>query len=559
MTDRQTYDGKLNSLKAERLHYEADWRQIAEWFLPRIPRSLQGNVTPNAPRRNPKIIDSTPLYARRTLVAGLMGGYTTPSKPWFRFATPDPELMEFASVREWLYKVEGIIRNIFNRSNFYNVLPFIYDNASTYGTGSALILEDMETTIRLEPLITGSYCLGQNEKYVTDTMYREVKYRVGQLVRMFGEENLTARTLQMYKNKQLQQIIDVVHLIEPNDGRDYSKVDNRNMPWRSVWYEKGGNEKEKYLRRSGFHEYPGITFCWDKDEPNDAYGVGIALDYLGDAKALQFQQKRKAQAIDKQVDPPMSAPTALKDSPVFNMPGGVTTVDVATGAQGIKPLYEVRPEMRGLLDDISETQARINSGYYVDLFLMVASDDRADRATAREIAEGHEEKLVMLGPTLERLNNGVLRPGIDRTFYMAARAGKLPPPPRELANVDLKIEYISVLAQAQKMVDIGGIERLVAFAGGAAQYEPSVLDKIDFDQTVDEYADRVGIPPGIVRSDDKVLEIRQQKALQLEQARQAAELEPRAKAAKDLSQANLDEDNALTAVIGRKGQEVAAA
>lgn len=558
MTDRQTYQKRLQSLKEERKLHEPDWREMGEWFMTRLPRHLLTSANPGGPRRNTKIIDNTPVLARRTAVAGLMGGYTSPSKPWFRFATPDPELMEFPAVRIWLQSVENIIRNIFNKSNLYNVLPFLYDESMVYGAGSATILEDQETTIRLYPHVVGTYCLSQNEKYVTDTIYRELKFRVHQLVSMFGIENLTERTLAFVKNQQFQQMIDVVHLIEPNTDRQYGLLDNRNMAWRSVWYEAGGSqENEKFLRRSGFQEFPTVSFHWNKDDPNDCYGVGIAMDTLGDAKELQFQHRRKAQAIDKLVDPPLQAPTALKDSPVFGMPGGITHVDIATGAQGLKPVYEIKPDIRALNENIETCQYRIDRAFYVDLFLMMNNDTRSEPATATEVAERHEEKLVMLGPTLEQLNR-VLKMIIDRTFAISYRGGMIPKPPRELEGVDLKIDYISVLAQAQKMVDIGGIERLWGFGQMIAQIEPSVMDKLDADQSIDEYADRVGVPAGIIRSDADVVDIRKVKAQQQAAAQQMAELADRAKATKDLSQATLSEDNALAAVTGAGARDQSA-
>lgn len=552
MTTRQLYDKRLASLKDERKLFESDWRDIGEWFMTLLPRHLITTIAPSGPRRNTKIIDNTPVLARRTAVAGLMGGYTTPSKPWFRFATPDPEMMEFADVRLWLHQVENIIRNIFNKSNLYNVLPMIYDEAMVYGTGAATILEDDETVIRLYPLVVGTYCLSQNEKYVTDTLYRELKFRVHQLVSMFGQENLTERTLSFVKNQQFNQQVDVVHLIEPNTDRMYGKVDNLNMAWRSAWYEKGGQE-EKFLRRSGFEEFPTIAFHWSKDDPNDNYGVGVAMDCLGDAKELQFQQRRKAQAIDKLVDPPLSAPTALKESPIFNMPGGVTTVDIATGAQGLKPIYEIKPDIRALNENIEACQYRIDRAFYVDLFLMMSNDTRAEPATATEVAERHEEKLVMLGPTLEQLNR-VLKLIIDRTFAIAWRRGLIPPPPDRLRDVDLKIDYISVLAQAQKMVDISGIERFVGYVTSVAGVEQSILDKVDFDQTVDEYGDRVGVPPGIIRSDDDVAELRRQK-MEMQQAAATVRAAPQiAKATKDLAGASLEDNNALTAATGEQDE-----
>lgn len=117
--------------------------------------------------------------------------------------------------------------------------------------------------------------------------------------------------------------------------------------------------------------------------------------------------------------------------------------------------------------------------------------------------------------------------------------------------MELKVEYLSIMAQAQKLIGLGGIERFAAFAGQIAQASPQSLDKIDTDQMIDVYGNMTSIPPGIVRSDEDVEAIRSQRA-QAAQAKAMAEAAPAmAGAAKDLSQANLDGNNALNALIGQ--------
>jgi hypothetical protein len=55
---------------------------------------------------------------------------------------------------------------------------------------------------------------------------------------------------------------------------------------------------------------------------NDPYGTGTAFDAIGDIKQLQHETRRKAQAIDKMVDPPMIADIQLKNNPAALIPRG---------------------------------------------------------------------------------------------------------------------------------------------------------------------------------------------------------------------------------------------
>ena len=55
---------------------------------------------------------------------------------------------------------------------------------------------------------------------------------------------------------------------------------------------------------------------------NDVYGASPGMDALGDCKQLQHQQRRKGQAIDYQVTPPLQVPGQHKL--VDYAPGGIT-------------------------------------------------------------------------------------------------------------------------------------------------------------------------------------------------------------------------------------------
>ena len=178
---------------------------------------------------------------------------------------------------------------------------------------------------------------------------------------------------------------------------------------------------------------------------------------------------------------------------------------------------------------------------------MLAQSDRRE-ITAREVDERHEEKLLALGPVLEQLNQDALDPIIDLSFSYHVKQGLLPPPPKELEGQPLKIEYISVMAQAQKLVGIGGLERYAQFAGSLVQIsgDPTIADKVNFDQLLDEHGISVGVPPTIIRSDEEVAEMRAQRQKAQEAQQQAELAEKASKTAKNLGNASMEGPNALT-------------
>ena len=296
------------------------------------------------------------------------------------------------------------------------------------------------------------------------------------------------------------------------------------MRFASIYLEPGqDNAADKYLSESGFERFPVLAPRWVVTG-NDVYGTSAGMECLGDVKQLQHQQLRKGQAIDYQVNPPLQVPTKYKEATKARLPGGVFYVDSMGQGGGVRSAFDVNLNLQHLGLDIADVRERIRSAYYADLFLMMQGDTRSG-ITATEVAERHEEKLLMLGPVLERLHNELLGPLIDTTFDMAERAGILPDAPPELEGMELNVEFISVLAQAQRAVATQGMDRLIGTVGGLAQLKPDVLDKIDFDQVVDDLGGALGVNPKIIVPDNVVAALREQRA-QAAQAQQAAAAMP---------------------------------
>lgn len=553
---------RLAHLERDRTSYEPHWRELAELFKPRSGNFSNLEDSQRGHKKHQTVINNTTIRAARTLAAGMMAGLTSPARPWFRLTTPDPGLAEYGPVKEWLWMVETHMRTVFAKSNLYRVLPSTYSDLGVFGTHASLVLEDDEDLFRVQPWEIGTFWLAQDARLRVDTGYRLLKMTVRQLVQQFGLDACSQRVQQMWNIGQWEQRIDVYQAVEPNDERIMGALGARGMSVRSVYWEKGG-DRDKLLANRGFRESPLLAPRWTA-EGTSTYGDSPAMDALGDAKALQFEERRKAQSLDKLVDPPMIAPTSMRNQRVSLLPGDVTYVDVQQGQAGYRPAYEIRPDIQWQVQSIKEIEERINSAMYADLFLMLAMSDRRE-ITAREIEERHEEKLLQLGPVLERMNDELLDPLIDRVFSIMVRKSEpvwngvvdgealLPPPPDELRGMDLKVEYISILAQAQKLVGIQAVDRLIAFAGNLAtlKQDPSVFDKIDTDQAIDEYGDMLGISPSIVMSDDRVDEIRRARAEQ-QRMQQMAAAAPAIKqmtgAMKDLGTTQQSDDSLLAGI-----------
>lgn len=558
-----------SQLDIERSSFFSHWSDLGTYIMPRRPRFVISDVN-RGDRRNQAIIDSTATFAARTLASGMMSGVTSPARPWFRLSTPTPGMMENAAIKLWLYEVGNIMSTVFLRSNLYNVLPIIYGDMGTFGTACMFVEEDFDGDVmRFYPFAIGEYMISNNDKLKVDCFVREFQMTVRQIVKKFGKfdangrivdwDNFSLNIRNLWERGQREAWIDLVHVVKENEYYDPRKLESKYKKYMSCYYERGSDGssqdttfQDRLLRESGYDYFPILAPRWEVNG-EDAYGTNCpGMIALGDVKQLQLGERRMMQAIEKMVNPPMVAPTSMRQSKTSILPGDITYADTRDGMGGFRPAHEVNPRVQELAYKQQEVQKRIQRAYFEDLFLMLASSNRRE-ITAREIEERHEEKLLALGPVLEQLNQDLLDPLIDITFQICLRQDLFPPPPKELEGVDLKVEYISVMAQAQKLVGIAGLERFAGFAQGVIAADPSgqTLDKVDLDQMLDVYADAVSIAPNIVRSDDAVAEIRAGRQQAMAQQQKAQRFAEGARAVKDLAGASTDPQspNALTRMI----------
>lgn len=541
---------QLAQLEQERTTFEPHWRELSDFIIPRGSRFLTSEAN-RGDRRNTKIVDPTATMANRTLSSGMMSGITSPARPWFKLATPDPEMMDYGPVKLWLETVQNRMNDMFNKSNLYQSLPLIYSSLGTFATGAMAVLEDDDDVIRTMPFPVGSYYIANSPRLSVDTCFRKFSMTVRQLVREFGLNNVSSSTKSAFENGTYEKWVDVVHAVYPNMNRETGKMNAKNKAFRSVYFEVGG-DNDKVLRESGYDEFPIMAPRWEVNG-EDVYGSSCpGMIALGQVKALQLEQRRKAQQIDKQTNPPMIGPTSLKTQRVSLLPGDITYVDQVTGAEGLRPAYMVNPNLGDLLGDIQDTRQLINSAYFVDLFMMLQNVNTRSMPV-EAVIEMKEEKLLMLGPVLERLNDEFLDPLIDRAFSMMARKNMLPPPPDVMQGMPLRIEYISVMAQAQKAIGLSSLERFVGFVGNLASAKPEALDKLDVDQAIDNYAVMSGVSPTVVVPQEQAQQTRNDRAQQQQQAMALQTGMAAVQGAKTLSEAKTADPNLLTALASAVG------
>ena len=492
-------ESRLVSMRMWRTSWWQHWAKLAEYILPRRYHWL---VTPNVSNRglqiNQSIIDATGTIAARTLASGMMSGLTSPARPWFKLRFVDASLNEISEVQAYLDEIESRMYRIMAQSNFYDSLSTMYLDLSVFGTAPIVVYEDEDDVIRLYNPCAGEFFVGVSSSLRADTLYRQFTLNTTQIVDMFGVENVSAGVLGLWKDKGagLETERVIAHAIEPNfpinmkNGDQYEVVPKK-FTYREIYWEYSADSR-KPLSVRGFNEMPFVVPRWDIVS-NDAYGRSPAMDALPDIMQLQVETRRKAEAIEKMVRPPLIADISLKNEPSSILPGHITYVADITNKQGMRPVFEVNPRIQELQQDIAEIQKRIKTVMFNDLFMMISNLDTVRSAT--EIDQRREEKMTQLGPVVERFENEAMNPLIERIFGIMKRKNLLPPMPPALQGKLLDIQYDSILSRSQKAGATASLERLLGTVGNLVGVKPDVMDNLDIDEIVREYAQYLSVSP----------------------------------------------------------------
>lgn len=543
--NRNHYYERYLDLQDEFNTWKDTYQDIADFMFPALGKYIKNDyqVNDGSPLWQ-KILDSTADAALDIMAAGMQSGLTHQSSPWYKLGISDKDLEKYGPVSDWLEDATDITMRVMSRSNFYQGTHTVYYNQGGFGTGCMIMDEDDDTIIRVFPVAVGQAFFDIGADMRINTMYRTIDMRARTVVEAFGEENVSRSTLEC-AHTDPSHVIKVVQTIEPNDGRHIGMMDRTNMAYRSVYWELDGSDGcENVLSFSGYREFPAMAPRWFVVGA-DVYGTGPGMKALSDCRMLQEMQSDKLDAVALQVDPPMTVPSGFKNE-LSVLPGGRNTYDGVT-ADEIRATLNVNLNVSQLQEVIKNSQEQIQKMFFTDTFLMLSGQFKSGM-TATEIAERHEEKLLMLGPVIEREKPEFLEPAVIRTFRIAQRRGLIPPPPEELNGKEFDIEYTSVLAQAQKATRLTSINQFTNYALGVAGTQPSVLDNIDFDEAVRDYGASSGVSPRLLR-DPADVDARRKAMLKQQQQQQAIDnMANVAQGAKTMSEVNQGSDNQLDAI-----------
>lgn len=494
-----------------------------------------------------KQLDSEPSHYLDTTTSGMYGGLVNPASKWFDL-TIDKTKAKNRNLNEYIVNIsleqcKEFLYYLLIKSNFYESIKPVLSEWIRYGFGTMLIEERDYSFVFFNPLTVGEYYLGINSYGEYTRLARKFTKTADQLVDDFGKENLPEEVLNAYENKDYKRQFEVCHLICENN---HSGLVPSRFKFMDLYWLSSKTEEQKFLRTSGFMSNPIVVFAADRKNLRTIYPLGIGEKILGDVRELQKTVKQINIHKSFLTNPALALHTSLGRKPV--LPGSRFYTD-QDPSKVVSEIYRVNSYIAELEDSRARLMDKIRKMSMADILMLFAQNQQGNK-TATEVSAIVREQMTLLAPMYLQAKSGL--DNIFKRLIDICVRRKAFPKNEFFDPAEIGIEFVSSIAKAQRVSEVGSIQELVLNIAQLAQVKPGALDYINEDEIVKNVAGILGLSSKI-NSDEKVAQIRQAQAQAQQMQQQLAVQREQMKIAKDASRARLDPASVLGQSIVEQG------
>ena len=523
------------AMKRDRRSFESQWDDVIATILPRYRKFTQSSNNNPGEKRTQDIYDSTPMLALRHFAAAMDSMITPRTQRWHKLTVSDENLRESPAVRQYLEQVTNILfaQRYQWRANFASQSGESYISHGAFGAGGLMIDDVLGQGIRYRNLRLNRLWFSEDVSGVVDKAHIAWTLTARQAAKKWGIKNLPQQIQTAIDRNDMERKFEFLHAIRPRLDRDSSLVSSQNMPIQSVWIAlDSGNE---IVEHSGYRVFPlAIGRFYAADD--SAYGYSPAMEALPDVRMLNRIEQTNIAGAQKAVDPPL----LLGDDDgmeIFDTSSGALNFGYldSYGNQLAKPMDFGKNVPMGI-NYADQKREAINLAFYVTLFQILVDNHQM---TATEVLQRAQEKGILLGPTMGRVQSEQLGPQITREIDILANAGALPPMPPELEDAGgaIEIEYDSPLNQAMRAEEGANVLRWAEASAPFIQADPNAARVMNSPEIVRGLGRVFSVPEKYMVNEEDV-QAADEAAAQQAQAEQILAAAPvAAGAAKDLAQA----------------------
>ena len=510
---------RYETLKEDRILWEPFFRDVRDYIRPR-KQNVDSSTHVSAERHTNKMFDSSAPEASRLMAMSMQNALVPQSVVWFGLSIPSGHplsvLNKEPDVKRWFHDVTQKMFFAMHESNFYTAIGESFLDFTSFGTINLLLEEDDSYDGEFGGLVftsipTGQYVFAEDKRGRPDTVFWEYTFTARQAKQMFGQRRLPDKIKKACKEKPDEKFT-FVRVLMPRDDYRRGSQDVLEKRFASVDI---ALDARAMVRESGFDELPYVIGRFEKAS-GELWGRSPADIAMPDIKTLNKIRELELKGLATAVHPPLIAPDQ----------GIIGTFRMTPSAIN----YSREPERFKFLRfegrfDLSSLKANDLKKSIRGIFLadQLVLPEKLNM-TAEEVATVREQIQKLLGPTVARFESEVLTPLILRSFGLMSRSGILPPAPPVLAELDeIEVAYVGQLAKNQKIQDVTSIQRWLGVAANMASFSPEVLDNIDVDEALQIIGERMAVPNEIMRSQEEVAQLREQRQQQMQMQEELAQ------------------------------------
>lgn len=503
---------RFNAMKAARSVFENHWEEVAEVTSP-IDRKFTSFHSPGEKKRTGQYDSVTELSLKRA--TSFYDSVTTPrNKRWHGIRGGRYDLQNNQEVREYYDVVENVLfqHRYGPRANFPSQRNKQVHSLFGFGNG-AIFVDMVDRRIRYRFIHLSNLYFDENAWGMIDVVYRKTKMNRRQLEQRFGEDSIPESVKKKSGSSgQAEEKYEVIHATEPNPNYDPESVNPEERKYITHYVL---NESDKVLLEVGGYDNFPYAISRDGNSEEEVYGRGIAMTILPNTKMVNQMKKTHIEAGHMAIRPTLLMKDDGSVSSVDLRPGKIIRGGLdASGNRTLDPLnhgarYDISSDM------LASEHNMIREAFMLDLFI----SNLEREATATEVLTRSQEQARLLAPMSGQEETESLAIMIEREVGLHYMAGNLPPMPQILQEAmgEFEIEYTSPIANSQKADEALGATQTVQQVYAAAQFDPNALDMIDFDEYIRLQGEANGTPAKIIRGEDDVAAIREQRAQQQQQ------------------------------------------
>jgi hypothetical protein len=521
----------FDRLKTARVStHDQIWQEIADYVSPRKAGITSKRYMPDS-NKEAQIYDATATDSVQRAVAAYTSWTTPASQPWIALK-PNLKLKTSDSVKGWLSECSQILNQEINsRSNFQ--LERLESVADLWNFGTTAIFSEMGegNRLRFERIKIGTYVFELDPFGKVYRFIREFELTAEQAQQQFNKENLpkVIKDCLIGENSNKSKSFEFIHIVEPRDpsrvGSNEYNIKTKKK-YLSAYVEKSS---AKIVQEGGYDGFPytvGRYLSYDSLLGNSGWGYGPGFAILPETRQLNFIQQMMDVFAEKQVFPPMALPDTFEGS-LKTAARAINYYPQVMGPEAIVQI-PVTGEWSVALERVRMRQDMIKRLCSLDMFQMFAQIDR--EMTAYEVAQRAGEKIDSVGPIYHRDVRETIEPQLRRAFDLCAEKEMIPLPPQEAYEIvgrgfiqfsDPEIQLTSRLAMAIDSWNARGADEVMQTAVSLAAVDPTIMDNINTGFYIREKSRLVGAPEGLLRPQEEINAIQQQRA-QAQQAQQAA-------------------------------------